>query len=296
MKTKEKPRLIIDCSGVIYTAFYTFGALSNEGENTGIIYGFFKKILTYAEKFETNKFYFCFDHKVSHRKGEFELYKANREKKQKELTQLEKKEHESRFKQSQQLRDSTLFDFGFRNIFWQEGYEGDDFMALIAKRFEDKNPIIITADNDLFQCLNYCTIANPINLKITTKESFEKIYKVDPSQWPICKSIGGCDGDNVIGINGVGDPKKPSSKALKYIRKEIKKGAIYDRIISDEGKKIIKRNLSLVTLPYKPHKMNRIKICKNEITKMSMIKTFSKFGFKSMLERDVFKRWENIFL
>ena len=64
-------------------------------------------------------------------------------------------------------------------------------------------------------------------------------------------------------------------------------------IKSDEGKKIIKRNLPLVTLPFDGTK--RIIFQPDKVTKKKLIKTFSKYNFRSFLKQENFQHWERIF-
>ena len=54
-------RLLIDCCGIGYKIAYGMPALSYNGNNTHIIFGFLKQILDLAEKFKTNQFIFAWD-------------------------------------------------------------------------------------------------------------------------------------------------------------------------------------------------------------------------------------------
>jgi 5'-3' exonuclease len=45
----KKPLLLIDCSALAYAAFFSFGALSNDSQPTGVLYGFVAKTLLLAE-------------------------------------------------------------------------------------------------------------------------------------------------------------------------------------------------------------------------------------------------------
>ena len=125
-------RIIVDSSSLIYSAFFTTGSLSYDGKDTGIIYGFLRKVLRIGEKFKTNKFYFCFDHRINYREKIYPEYKANRNNRKKEMTDIEKQQKQSRIKQTDELREKVLYRLGFKNIYYQEGYESDDLMALLA--------------------------------------------------------------------------------------------------------------------------------------------------------------------
>jgi len=291
---KNKNHIIVDSSGLIYQAFFSYGVLSYDNKPTGVIYGFLKKVLAIAKKFETNHFYFCFDHSVNYRKQIDPVYKAQRVKHRKELSKEDLELFNHKFNQEVELRDFALKSMGFRNLFIQKGYEGDDLMAYICEKLKAKKVIMVSADNDMFQCLNDCDIVSPKKLKKFTKKDFLEKYKVDPSQWPLCKAIGGCSGDNVIGIKGASDPKQPKSKALKYVRKELIAGKIYERITSKQGKDTIKKNLSLVKLPLDDNLSKVIR--RNRYSRKAFIQTFSKYGLRSFLEKEEFQKWENAFL
>jgi 5'-3' exonuclease len=187
---------------------------------------------------------------------------------------------------------------GFKNNFLQAEYEADDLLGWwVNKLFHIKRKLImVTTDNDMFQCLDKCVIWFPTKKKYFSEKDLIKKYGIKANQWTFAKAIGGCSGDGIEGIKGVGDPKKASSKALKYIRGEIKKGTIYDRIESKEGENIIERNLKLVSIPYKPELLKRMIKRRNKFTRRKFIKIFDQFHFSSFLEKEKFERWKEAFL
>jgi hypothetical protein len=117
-----------------------------------------------------------------------------------------------------------------------------------------------------------------------------------PDQWPLAKAIGGCSSDEVIGITGVSDPKKITSKALKYIKGDLTKGVIFDRIKSKEGQEIIKKNLPIVTCPYKEEKLTRMILKRNKFSNKKFVSTFEEYGFYSFLKSEKLNLWRRVFL
>lgn len=292
---KNKNHLIIDTSGILYSAFYAHGILSYNGMKTQVIFGFLMKLLQLCKKYDTNKVYFCWDSSYSKRKENYKEYKENREKRKKKMSPREFRDLENMFQQRDVLQQEVLPSLGFHNSFEQYGYEADDLMAIIVELLHDMNRkcIMITSDADMYQCLDKCDIVNPSTDKRMTAKILMDEYKIVPSQWSICKQIGGCIGDNVIGIQGASDPaKNKTSKAVLYVRGVLKDGIIKQRIESEDGKKIIERNLPLITLPYKKDEMNPIIFKRDKVTKKKLIEVFGKYGFQSFLEKDVFKYWE----
>ena len=247
-----------------------------------------------AIKFKTNDFILCWDSGTGHRLQRYPAYKENRA--PAALSEEEKADRRERVLQGSRLTTRVIPNLGFRNSFIQPGFEADDILAYWANKLKDKGTrvIMITNDSDMYQCLNDCSIYNPTTKKSFTKVDFIKKYNVKPEQWAMAKAIGGCSGDNVEGIEGVGDPKSQSSKALKYIRGELTSGRIYERI--ENGEFIINRNLQLVALPYQDIPLTRMIRKRNKYNRRGFLQTFDKYHFISFLKTDSFIKWERAFL
>lgn len=232
--------LVIDSHCIGYIAKYSTGALSYDDIDTGVIFGFLQQIYKFAKLFSTIDFVFCWDSKVSKRRGIFSEYQVKR--KTAKLTQEELEFNISFYNQLKELRTEILPSLGFTNIYQKPGYESDD---LIARVVMDNvgDFVIISNDKDLYQLLSYARIYDPRTKKTINQKTLANEYLgVTPEEWVKVKAIAGCDSDEVPGIFGVGE-----KTAIKYIKGQIKKGIIYDRIKS--GDDIINRNLSLVKLP-----------------------------------------------
>lgn len=288
--------LILDCSALTYAAYYTHGTLSYSGKPTGVIYGFLKQVLTLARKFNTNRFLFCFDAGYSMRVNAYPEYKANRDKKRKEYTPSEKKSYDSLLYQTIALNHEILPNLGFKNCYIQTLFEADDLIAVLCERLRYKGLIVVSDDADLYQLLDKCDMYLPKRKKLFTEKDLKRDFGVLAKDWALAKAIGGCEGDNVKGIVGVSDPKKKTSKALKYLKNDLNKGVIFDRITSNEGKEIIARNLELVKLPYMPQLIKRTIFRRDTFARQRFIRVFDKYHFKSFLKNENFEQWEEIFL
>lgn len=297
-KDTKKTTLLIDCSTIAYAALYTTGHLSFEGKQTGVIYGFLKKLLTISKKFKTNDFILCWDAGVGYRHLNYPEYKQRRWQKKKEYTLEEKEAYDSLLFQIINLNHVVMPNLGFKNNFTQPMYEADDLLAYWVNKLKSKNNrvIMVTTDADMYQCLDHCDIWSPIKKKFITKKILKEKFGVKPNQWAMAKAIGGCEGDGVIGIEGVSDPKKPTSKALKYLQGKLSNGKIKKRIESRKGKEIIIRNLPIVTTPYKEELMKRMMKRNNHYSRIRFIRVFDKYHFKSFLEKDNFSEWKKAFL
>jgi len=280
--------LIIDCNNLAYSSFYAFGELSFEEKKTGIAFGFLQRILFLAKKFETNKFIFCWDTKKNYRKIIYPEYKQNR---RQDLTEQEKIDYALAFKQFDELRLKVLPDLGFNNVFWQNGYEADDLIAYIAleKGEEYEEPFyVVSTDKDLYQLLNVCSIYNQKTKKIITKKTFAKLYDISPGIWFEVKSMMGDSGDNITGIEGVGE-----KKAIQYIKGILPKGKILSRI--EESEDLINRNVKLIDLPYRGVKPIRINSKEDSFDREKFIDVFVDFGFESFLKKKELDSWVKTF-
>lgn len=217
--------------------------------HTGMLFGVIKSIITIAERWQTNQFVWCFDTPPTIRKGIFAGYKENR----KPRTEDEAAMRSEVKKQIEHVFE-VLGEIGFKNRFRFPGFEADDVVATVANDVyqsrRDGNPIravIISADKDLWQCLaKGVSICSGISgVEPLTKKKFVNAYGIQPAMWAEVKALTGCKGDNVPGIDGIGDVN-----AVKYLRSELKRGSTALNLIeSKKGRRIVKLSRRLVTLP-----------------------------------------------
>lgn len=237
-------KLIIDCNASCHKARHTLGELNYETMRVGVIFGFFVQLLKLAKDHNTNQFVFCWDSQRSHRQKLYPAYKERRRTKDK--TPEEKEEDSFAYAQFDKLYDEILPAIGFKNNFKIDGYEGDDLIASIIDTNLDYDFVIVSGDEDMYQCLT-TGVTIQKQKGIYTEDSFRKEYGIDPAQWATVKAIAGCDSDEVQGIKGIGE-----KTAIKYLLGQLPpnyKG--WQSINSPEGKAVIARNRPLVTLPFK---------------------------------------------
>jgi 5'-3' exonuclease len=270
--------LIIDGNYLSYKSYFVLPKELNAHElPTGIIFGVFNQISVLANKFSTNKFLFCWDSKYNKRKELRPSYKANRKKKKIQDDYFEK---EILFKQINLLRREILPEFGFSNNFILPGYESDDIIAILAKKLRS-DAIVVSADADLYQLLDYCPM-------FSTKENYtakdlSQEYGVTPEQWVDVKAIAGCTSDNVEGVKGVGE-----KTAVKFILKTLPKTTKAWYSIN-ESQELIKSNYKFVRLPFDgaEDEFNSAypEIFKDSFFKENIIKTFNRYYFAMFLNK-----------
>ena len=159
------------------------------------------------------------------------------------MTDEEKEFREDLHKQLTKLRQIELLKIGFRNVFWQQGFEADDLIASVCKD-KKQDFIVVSSDQDMFQLLSkHVEIYNPMSKKFITKSSFTDKYGVKPKEWATVKAIAGCSSDGVPGVSGVGE-----KTAIKFMNGDLKQTTKAFVSIANSTD-LIERNLKLVKLP-----------------------------------------------
>jgi DNA polymerase-1 len=217
---------------------------------TGTLFGFFQAVKALQQTLDTKRLVFCFDAGPSKRKDLFPNYKANRHKvvdedKEEAMTEVRR--------QIDLLRTDYLERLGYKNVFWQRGYEADDIIASVCNNLKDGHrAVIVSADKDLYQLLSPAvSIWNPrIHSQKGTARFTHKLFKEEhcgltPDQWYEVKAIAGCASDNVPGVFRVGETIAAAYVCGRAINASSKRAI-------DEWRKSTQyvTNLKLVRLPY----------------------------------------------
>lgn len=238
--------LILDSNYICYRAYHAMGHLTHEGDMVGVIFGFFKDIIALQDQFATDKVIFCFDYGLGKREQLCQTYKATRRLNNETATPEEKAGKAEFRRQVARLREKYLRAVGFRNVFYAEGYEGDDVIASCCKNLQEGDDAVVVAnDQDMWQLLAGNVICySPTTRRTVTLQSFRKQWGLDPDQWVDIKALAGCSSDDVKGVKGVGE-----TTAAKYLRGQLPAHyAAYKAI--EANHRTWRRNLKLVTLPY----------------------------------------------
>lgn len=242
---KNKPLILLDATYVCHYHGHRERPLAYGGMPIGIIFGFMGTLLMLAKRFESNRFAFAWDSRRSLRRVWFKGYKAKREV-DKSGSFKEEEEQLSLFRQIAALRERVLFAFGFRNSFMRTGFEGDDIMASICYSRPEDEIVLVTSDNDLYQCLSPNRYMYKLGTKkLYTIQSLKDEWGVTPKEWLLVKSLAGCSGDEVPGIEGVGN-----KTAAKYILGDLsEKSKAYEKIQVGIEDGTVERTKDLVELP-----------------------------------------------
>lgn len=195
---KEECLLLIDGNSIINRAFFALPPLSNrEGVPTQGVFGFTTMLLKAISDYRPKYIAVAFDLKApTFRHKMYEGYKATRKKMPDELAvQLPILK--------EQLRLMNI------HIAEKEGYEADDVIGTLSKRFGIPT-YIVTGDRDSFQLIDENTRVILTKRGITETlvldtETLKSEYGLTPGQVVDYKALAGDTSDNIPGVPGVGE-------------------------------------------------------------------------------------------
>lgn len=283
--------IVVDCNYIVNVAKHAMKGISLKHDNihTSIIFKFMQELNSLIKQFKSRKFAFCWDSEKSKRLDMYPEYKANRKDKSK-LTEDDLIYNRICFNQFELIRTDVLPSIGFKNVFFQEGYEGDDIIAAIAKNSNGNKIIIVANDHDLYQLLaKDVSLFNIHTNKKYTEKDFYNDHGILPEQWGEVQTIAGCTTDHVKGIYGVGD-----KTAILYITGKLSRSrSTYVRILSESGQRIIERNRKIVLLPFEGTITPQLNF--NETFKLRAFEDVcEKYGLYSFLKTDKLIEWRNL--
>lgn len=189
--------ILLDSNSLINRAYYALPNLStHSGQYTGAIFGYMNMLMKIIATYNPTHIIATFDRKApTFRKGMYEGYKATRKPMPNELAS-----------QLQPLKD--IIKAMNIPILEMDGYEADDIIGTLAKKFAVET-YIVTGDKDSLQLIDGTTTV------LLTKKGISEIAFYDekmlaseglvPSQIIDLKSLMGDSSDNIPGVAGVGE-------------------------------------------------------------------------------------------
>lgn len=268
--------VIIDSHYLCWRGFYTTGRLTFNGNSTGVLYAFFRDILTVQELYNPDILVFCFEGCGPRvREKIYPEYKKNRDK---VYTQEEEAARDGLRMQIKILRQDVLPEMGFLNVFSEDGYEADDLIASICTDRIDDDITIISGDSDLYQLLRKkVRVYNPREKKTMSRRKFMDTYGVKPKHWSSVKAIMGDKSDNIAGVPGVG-----RVGAIKYLSGQLKPKSAQMKNIQKHAD-VIHRNIELIKLPFSG--CSTPELVEHEIMDVQVWGRFmERFGMKSLMK------------
>lgn len=189
--------LLLDSNSLMHRAYHALPNLkSSKGMYTGAIFGFLSILLRLIKEQQPTHIAAAFDLKgPTFRHEMYDAYKATRKPMDEELRQ-----------QVEPLK-ALITAMGIKIVSLQ-GYEGDDILGTLAKRFDD-DCIIVTGDRDSFQLVAPTTRVFWTKRGVTDIEVYDEARLLQDgfttAQFIDYKALMGDASDNIPGIPGVGE-------------------------------------------------------------------------------------------
>lgn len=229
----KKTLVILDSNSLLNRAFFALPPMTNQaGQPTGAIFGFTTMLFKIMDELKPDYIAAAFDKsKLNFRHNQYADYKAGRKPMPDELRQ--------QFEPAKELL--RAFHIG---IFEIEGYEADDIIGTLSKRFEgnELKVVIYTGDKDALQLISEHTMVMLTRKGVTevdnyTLDSLKEKYGLMPSGIIDLKGLMGDASDNIPGVPGVGE-----KTALKLLHEYGTVEGVLENIDKISGKKL-KENL-----------------------------------------------------
>lgn len=282
----EKARMLIfDANSILRRAYHALPPLSlKTGELVNGVYGFLLVFFKVIKELTPDYLFACFDFPAkTFRHKEFQEYKAKRIPTPKELAS-----------QIPILKE-ILKAFEVK-ILEKEGYEADDIIGTICRKFPEIEKIVLSGDKDLLQLVNQNTkvyfLKTGIKEKILYDEEKvkEKYQGLTPMQLIDFKALAGDLSDNIPGVKGIGE--KTALHLLKefhslegiYQNLEKLNSKLKDLLLSQKEKAFLSRNLVKIQENV-PIDIDLPKVNWRKFQEEKVIEIFQKLGFKSLIKR-----------
>lgn len=236
--------ILLDSNSLINRAFYAIPPMTTrDGVFTNAVYGYLSMLARLIAEHNPTHIGAVFDLKgPTFRHGIYDKYKATRKPMPMELVpQVD-------------ILKELLAEMNIK-ILQREGYEADDIIGTLGKRF-DYDTIIVSGDRDVLQLVDhnttvYNTRRGVTDIKIYNLESLAE-EGFTPAQIIEYKALAGDSSDNIPGCPGVGE--KTAVSLIKdygdidtlYSRIDEIKGKLKERLIENKELVYLSRRLASI--------------------------------------------------
>ena len=241
----RKRVLLVDGNNILHQSFHKFEKLkSTDGKPSGAIFGFFKSLHMYIDRFQPDDVYITFDNGHSPLRDKLlPEYKEHR--------QNISYDRESLFAQKavimkilRMLRIKYLFD---KNN--STGFEGDDLLAYLYFKKISKECLvtIVSSDKDFNQLLttDRVKIFNPRKEEYVRQTNCESLFGYTPYETVDFLSLVGDSSDDIPGFPGIGPVK-----ARKFLDKWHSIAKYLELNADAKMKEVYERNKQLIDLKW----------------------------------------------
>jgi DNA polymerase I len=187
----------IDAHGLCYRAYYAVKSLSNsKGRPTNAVFGFCNILRKLIVDLKPTHMAACFDvAKATHRQTKFAEYKGQRQDMPDDLV--------IQIKTIRELL--TAYNIP---IFDLEGYEADDVMATLARKYAGPKSevVLVTDDKDMGQLVGeHIKVYSSRSTRILNATDVQEKFGVRPDQIVDYIALAGDTSDNIPGVYGIGE-------------------------------------------------------------------------------------------
>lgn len=202
--------LLIDGHSQAYRAFFGMKTplSTREGEPTGAVFGFARKLLSVIKEYQPEYVAVAFDLGDTWRHSEFTAYKATRDSMPDEM-------------RTQMTRIDQLLRAFDIPIVTYPNFEADDVLGTLSRlaAAQEFEVLVMTGDRDMFQLVDervkvlYTSGGPTPTTSVYGLAEVQERYDLTPAQFIDLKALTGDSSDNIPGVPGVGE--KTAAKLLK---------------------------------------------------------------------------------
>lgn len=275
---------IIDGNSLINRAFYALPLLkNNNGEYSNAVYGFCNILAKLLTENKVDYLAVAFDLKApTFRHLMCDFYKATRKGMPDELAS-----QMPLLKEMLQLMNITILE--------KEGFEADDIIGSLSKKFNVKSHII-TGDRDALQLINenvdvFLTRKGISEIEIFDEEHLKTAMGILPYQVIEMKALMGDSSDNIPGVKGIGEKTAlnliQTYNNVENIYSNINEitGKLKEKLV--EGQDMAKLSKTLATICCDVEINQKLEDFKfNFPFDEKVVEFFKKYEFKSILKRE----------
>ena len=279
--------LLIDTFNFLHRAYHALPSTfrDSNGEPVNAVYGVTSMLIGIFETVKPDYVVAALDGQApTFRVENFTSYKAHRKELDEDLATQIPKVFE------------ILNAFGIKKIV-VEGYEADDVIGTLAKRFSSKDldVLISSNDRDLWQLLgkNVMVIlpAKGGQVEWVGEEEAKARLSFDPKLITEYKALAGDASDNIPGVFGVGE-KTAKRLILEYDTVEeiyknissIKPNSLKEKLAENAEMAVMSRNLATIETNV-PITLELSECKYKEFNKVAVVEVLKKYNFKSLIKR-----------
>lgn len=281
-----KKMLIIDTYNFLHRAYHAIPSTFRgpDGQPTNAIYGFTSMIINVLDQVKPDYMVAALDgREPTFRIADFTAYKAHRKPMEEEL--------ESQIPKVFEILDA----FGIKKIL-VEGYEADDVIGTVAKKFSNEvEVVIISNDKDLWQLAgNHITVMVPGQkglFEFMGEKEVDARLGFEAEKIADYKGLRGDPSDNIPGVYGVGEVS--ATKLIKEFGSieeiyknidKVKPEKLKEKLLNCYEQALMSKKLAQIILNV-PYKLD-LEECKYSKFNIGRVKEeLQKYNFRSLIKR-----------